>query len=230
MMFSFLYGDNNVISCIDLHTKDETLIARKKSKPGLYSLSTVSCLRPHLTDLNLFAAGSFNGYIGIYDIRSHEGISYFMSPSHSGVTHIALHPSEPYLYHMNRTANAWYTWDLRHLNYPLTEISVEAETNQRLGFSLSRDGRQILVGDKKGLVTLYNAKEMLPLVQFSHSSSSVSSCRFLDSSSHILTTYGSREFDFDDQSENDDNNDSCGGNNMNDFSYNCRKIVATHLE
>lgn len=203
---SLLYGGfENAIEVMDvsrpgcsgtrLHTSPN-----RSSKDGQKGIISSLASRPDETG-SLIAAGSFSGSVGLYDPSvGTGGVLVGLLPAadenFGGVTKVAFHPNGNILYSASRQSTFIEIWDLRNYSERAATIPRTARTNLRMGFDVSRDGRDVLVGDSNGEVSIWDAQAVeneKETVKVRVSKDPVGSSIFLGDGSSILTCSGSRK-------------------------------------
>ncbi|XP_046616684.1 telomerase Cajal body protein 1 isoform X2 [Neodiprion virginianus] len=139
-----------------LHTFDTSRPGRqvntiylKKDIPNITGI--VSCIRENPTMPGLVAFGTYSKTIGLYK----DGPLCALKTA-SGVTQIEFSPCGMKLYSAVRRSNEMLCWDLRNPGVVLYSIQGrQADTNQRIQFSISPDGNVLVSGGTDGAVNIW---------------------------------------------------------------------------
>ncbi len=115
----------------------------RKSKCGQKGLLSSLCHR--WDDTGVLAAGSFNGQIGIYDVRSSNSCVLLIN-TEAAITQMCFDRNGLDLFAAHRQKDLITQWDLRSGDKADFDINRGGQTNQRLYFSMSTDGSTIMTG------------------------------------------------------------------------------------
>lgn len=113
----------------------------------------------------VYAVGSYNGTVGFYTDESPGPIDILSMGEgrRHGLTQVTFSPCGRYLYTTCRRGGTISCWDVRATGECLWQGDRQGDTNQRLGFSLSSDGRLLSAGDLEGNVFLW--KDILEVTE-----------------------------------------------------------------
>ena len=165
----------------------------------------------------MYAAGSYNGTVGLYDEKSNELL--YLLPVGRGVTKTQFSMDGKYLFSSSRQDDKIICWDIRQSGDILFEVSRLGETNQRISFDLDPTGQYLMSGDTSGMVRIWDLPSLIanprdslsPLIEQQVHQDVVSSAAFHPFFYHeeyrfISTCSGSRKFPllFDDESGAED--------------------------
>ncbi|XP_015119396.1 telomerase Cajal body protein 1 [Diachasma alloeum] len=115
----------------------------------------VSCIRENPMMPGLLAFGTYSKCIGLY--RNGPLCSFRAS---SGVTQVEFSPCGTKLYAALRRNDEFVCWDLRNPGIILYSLEGRrSNTNQRIQFSLSHDGSEIVSGGTDGFATVWRIPE-----------------------------------------------------------------------
>lgn len=124
-------------------------ISLKKDIPNVTGI--VSCIRENPAMPGLVAFGTYSKTIGLYK----DGPLCALKTA-SGVTQIEFSPCGMKLYSAVRRNNEMLCWDLRNPGTVLYSIQGrQADTNQRIQFSISPDGNDLVSGGTDGCVSVW---------------------------------------------------------------------------
>ncbi|KAH7641489.1 Telomerase Cajal body protein 1 [Dermatophagoides farinae] len=184
------------------------------SRPGkhgnyIYDIpkGIISCLS---CNDQLFATGSFNRLIGLYDIDTMEHIAT-LKGHHGGVTHLQLSPDNMRLYSGARKDQEILCWDLRNYGEILHIIRRDCPTNQRIYFDVNFQHNILATGDDQQ-VRFYNLyqqstldsdnKVLKPFNEFHSHNNRVNGISLHPSLPLLATTSGERcLLDFNDEED-----------------------------
>ncbi|XP_063975959.1 telomerase Cajal body protein 1 [Diachasmimorpha longicaudata] len=115
----------------------------------------VSCIRENPMMPGLLAFGTYSKCIGLY---SNGPLCSFRASS--GVTQVEFSPCGTKLYAALRRNNEFVCWDLRNPGIILYSLEGrQSNTNQRIQFSISCDGNEIISGGTDGIATIWRPPE-----------------------------------------------------------------------
>ncbi|OXU27252.1 hypothetical protein TSAR_006123 [Trichomalopsis sarcophagae] len=127
----------------------------KKDFPNVTGL--VSCIRENPGMSGLIAFGTYSKCIGLYK----DGPLCSFKTS-SGVTQIEFSPCGTKLYSSVRRGSEFLCWDLRNPGTVLYSLqNRQSDTNQRIQFSLSYCGEEIVSGGTDGAVRVWKIPSSL---------------------------------------------------------------------
>jgi len=89
-------------------------------------------------DESMFACGSYDGTLGIYDAMNGKVITCVQA-SRLGLTQLKFSPDGNRIYCGSRKEGALDCWDMRYLTEPLLSVSRSVDTNQRIYFDFFTD-------------------------------------------------------------------------------------------
>lgn len=172
-------------------------IPKKNSKTGQKGL--ISCLNFRYDDTGVFAAGSFKGTVGIYDIRTLSdkiSNSFCLFEAHNhGMSQVKFLNDGWSFLTAGRRDKSLKKWDMRMIsgsvNDPITVYNVNdhLRTNQRIYFDISSDGK-LFTGSSKSLLEFeLSTGELLKETEVDNTVSSVSI-----SSKKLAFSTGHRKF------------------------------------
>lgn len=115
----------------------------------------VSCIRENPTMPGLLAFGTYSKCIGLYK----DGPLCLLKTD-SGVTQIEFSPCGTKLYSVVRKNGQFVCWDLRNPGIILYSFEKrKSDTNQRIQFSMSYDGNDIISGGTDGYASVWRISE-----------------------------------------------------------------------
>ncbi|KAI9228035.1 MAG: WD40-repeat-containing domain protein [Piptocephalis tieghemiana] len=125
----------------------------------------LSCMGWNPDGSGVYAVGSYNGTVGFYTDESPGPIDILSMGEgrRHGLTQVTFSPCGRYLYTTCRRGGTISCWDVRATGECLWQGDRQGDTNQRLGFSLSSDGRLLSAGDLEGNVFLW--KDILEVTE-----------------------------------------------------------------
>ncbi|KAK0159512.1 hypothetical protein PV327_011000 [Microctonus hyperodae] len=148
-------GFNGALRSFDFNRPGRQVndISLKNDFPNVHGI--VSCIRDNPMVPGLIAFGTYSKCIGLY--KDGPLCSF---KTDSGVTQIEFSPCGTKLYSAVRRSNEFLCWDLRNPGIILNSFSKrEADTNQRIQFSLSNDGEEIISGGTNGIVNIWKTSQ-----------------------------------------------------------------------
>ncbi|KAJ3193593.1 hypothetical protein HK101_004564 [Irineochytrium annulatum] len=131
------------------------MVPSRKSKGGQKGIVSTVAFSPDGS--GLFAVGTFNQNIGLYDSASWE-MAYILEGVRGGITQVQFSNDGKYLYSAARKANELLCWDVRNTGKVLFNMSRTGMTNQRLYYDLHPGTDQLVTGDQNGNVLVYDLK------------------------------------------------------------------------
>lgn len=129
----------------------------KKSKEGQKGILSTIDFNSEIS--NMFAVGSYNGSVYLYDIRNNEVINNIDNIEKNGVTEVKFNHKGDMLYIGGRNNdNCIYEYDIRMLNNnnPLSKYERKVNTNQLFRFVLSNDDKYLFSGNSDNKIRIYN--------------------------------------------------------------------------
>lgn len=103
------------------------------------------------------AVGSWNGQISMYDQRqrTEDPIQQFCGHS-GGITSLKFLIDGCYMVSGARKDNSLLLWDVRNNSQPVLCLSRMVNTNQRIHFDVSENGKWLISGDTTGLMHVWD--------------------------------------------------------------------------
>ncbi|ORX58224.1 WD40 repeat-like protein [Hesseltinella vesiculosa] len=126
----------------------------RKSKDGLKG--RISCLDFNPDKSGMFAAGTYNQAVGLFDQRNHQLCSKYAIDAGNGVTQVKFSPDGNHLFVASRQASAIQCWDVRQSGNLMYELNRPGKTNQRIHFDMDPTGQVLISGDQHGHVLAYD--------------------------------------------------------------------------
>ncbi|XP_031848115.1 telomerase Cajal body protein 1 homolog [Nomia melanderi] len=121
----------------------------KKDFPNVTGL--VSCIRENPIMPGLIAFGTYSKYIGLY---KNGPLCSFKTGN--GVTQIEFSPCGTKLFSAVRRSGEFLCWDLRNPGTVLYSLQGrQSDTNQRIYFNITSDGKQIVSGGIDGSIIIW---------------------------------------------------------------------------
>ena len=100
--------------------------------------------------------GKFDKEINLLDTNS-DKVIYTIQGHVNGLTHVRFDPTNAhYLYSGARQDNLVYMWDLRNLSNFTKYFERESQTNQRMKFDITKDGKYIILGHTNGKISVHD--------------------------------------------------------------------------
>ncbi|KAL7301826.1 hypothetical protein TKK_0005433 [Trichogramma kaykai] len=156
-------GFKNALRTFDTNNpgRQTSTIYLKKDFPNMSGM--VSCIRENPSMAGLIGFGTYSKNIGLYK----DGPLCSFKTS-SGVTQIEFSPCGTKLYSAVRRSGEFLCWDLRNPGSVLYSLkNRQSDTNQRIQFSLSFSGNEIVSGGTDGALKIwkipYDVEEELEL-------------------------------------------------------------------
>ncbi|KAK9504540.1 hypothetical protein O3M35_010853 [Rhynocoris fuscipes] len=119
----------------------------------------ISCIAENPSVPNMFAAGSYKKTIGLY-LESGDSIC-LLSGQRSGITYLMWSQDGTCLYSGARKDNEIICWDIRNPGEVLCTMERTVNTNQRIYFDLSPDGRYLISGNTTGELTVWDLHDTI---------------------------------------------------------------------
>ncbi|KOC61121.1 Telomerase Cajal body protein 1 [Habropoda laboriosa] len=144
-------GFKNALRVFDMERPGRQIntIQFKKDFPNIGGL--VSCIRENPIMPGLVAFGTYSKCIGLY--RDGPLCTF---KTGSGVTQIEFSPCGMKLYSAVRRTQEFLCWDLRNPGNVLYSFQGrQSDTNQRIQFSVTSDGKQIVSGGTNGDIAIW---------------------------------------------------------------------------
>ncbi|KAG8684360.1 hypothetical protein FRC09_015440, partial [Ceratobasidium sp. 395] len=206
MYMNRLYcGFEDAIEVFDVHypgaegTRLHT-VPTKKSRDGLRGIVSALGFAPDWS--GLYAAGSYSGGIAMYTEETGAQAQGWLEGVEGGVTQIRFNPTQPHLVHAAfRHTSTIATWDIRNPAEPVSLYDRgKVQTNQRLWFDVSSDGRWLVAGDESGTMTVLNASGQgeegaATAALVDAHQDAIGAATFHPTKPFVLSASGSRHFD-----------------------------------
>lgn len=126
-----------------------------KGQPGIISCFAFNPQLPHI-----FAAGSYQGTIGIYNIDSKKMFCR-LDGCHGGVTQLTFSADGTKLFSGCRKDDEILCWDIRNPGQVLLSLERKVETNQRVYFDIDQqNGRFLVSGSTSGDLLVWDLEEL----------------------------------------------------------------------
>lgn len=119
----------------------------------------ISCLAMNYYEANVLAAGSWNKSISLIDTRDYLTIDTLHGHK-GGVTFLKYSANGEHLISGSRKDSNLLMWDMRNLSLPLYKFTRRVDNNQKIYFDVSMGGTWLASGDTRGLLHLWNLKEL----------------------------------------------------------------------
>jgi WD40 repeat protein len=117
----------------------------------------VSCLDFNPDCSGLYAAGSYDRSVWVYDDRSGDAVLSYENAHRGGVTQVQWCPNGRTLCSGGRRDEEIVVWDVRgSTTGPLQTFHRNASTNQRFAFDISDSGRYLVTGSSNRRVDLHD--------------------------------------------------------------------------
>lgn len=149
-------GFKNILQIFDTNRPGRQIatVNFKNDFPNVSGL--VSCIRENPIMPGLVAFGTYSKNIGLY---KDTPICIFKTAS--GVTQIEFSPCGTKLYSAVRRNNEFLCWDLRNPGIVLYSLQGrQADTNQRIQFSITSNGNQVVSGGINGKIVIWELLEV----------------------------------------------------------------------
>lgn len=99
----------------------------------------------------ILATGTYNNSIGLYDGEVGEQIALIDRAHSGGITGLKFIPNqENYLLSAARKCDNLKCWDVRNMTKPVWTVERECNTNQKIQFDISSNGKMLLSGSTSG--------------------------------------------------------------------------------
>lgn len=121
----------------------------------------LGCIAAAPLGSSLFALGSYSGATGVYarGDGGRCGPVALLGGHTAGVTHVAFGLDHTQLFTGARRDGRILRWDLRRSTQPLCAYARDADSNQRLLFSLDASARWLATGSRDGRALIYDLAE-----------------------------------------------------------------------
>ncbi|CAK9821321.1 Telomerase Cajal body protein 1 [Anthophora retusa] len=148
-------GFKNALRIFDMERpgRQTNTIQFKKDFPNIAGL--VSCIRENPIMPGLVAFGTYSKYIGLY--RNGPLCSF---KTGNGVTQVEFSPCGMKLFSAVRRGQEFLCWDLRNPGNVLYSFQGrQSDTNQRIQFGITSNGKQIVSGGTDGNIAIWELPE-----------------------------------------------------------------------
>ncbi|KAB5591768.1 hypothetical protein CTheo_4800 [Ceratobasidium theobromae] len=194
-------GFENAIEVFDVHYPGEGTrlytVPTKKSRDGLRGIVSSLAFAPDWS--GLYAAGSFSGAIALYTEDAGAQAQGWLGGVEGGVTQIRFNPMQSHIVYAGfRRTPTIARWDLRNPSGPVALYDRGTiETNQRLHFDISPDGRWVIAGDEAGKISIFDALGDRGCMSSANAhKDSVGAVTFHPTRPFVVSTSGSRHFTY----------------------------------
>jgi len=117
----------------------------------------LSCIAFNPDASGMYAVGSYDRSVWLYDDRSGKPILSFENAHRGGVTQVQWCPDGTKLVSGGRRDDAIVVWDIRGgTNNALFTFKRDAETNQKFSFDISEDGKYLVTGSSRRRVDVHD--------------------------------------------------------------------------
>lgn len=121
----------------------------------------ISCMALNHAHNHLLACGSYNGEVGLYDLRSSSefgsGLEHKLFLDSHGISQIEFSKDGLYMFVSVRRGQTIRVFDMRAAHAPMMELPRISRTNQKLAFDVSHgDSRFLACGDSDGYLMLFD--------------------------------------------------------------------------
>jgi len=164
----------------------------------------LSCFCFASNNSGIFACGSYNNTVGIYE---EDSLQFLIQDPRTGqgITQVTFSHDDRFLFCGGRKSEFIIGWDLRNMSYPIYRLPRQSPTHQRLQFNLSSCGKYLFTGDVFGKILVYdltNGEGNLAYVLERHQDSVGGLA--LHPNQHLLATgSGQRHFHADEEDDED---------------------------
>ncbi|ODO09066.1 hypothetical protein I350_02665 [Cryptococcus amylolentus CBS 6273] len=169
--------------------------ASKASKDGQRGI--ISALSFNPDGSGLFAAGSYDGSVALYQEDGREAVGWLDGVEGGGVTQLGWHPlNSAVAFVSSRRSRALQVFDLRYPTKPLIRLDRDGQTNQRIWFDVDPWGRWVASGDQNGYVRVWDIVDPVCPVVWEQKlyNSAVGSVQFHPFYPLLLSCSGSRQY------------------------------------
>lgn len=118
--------------------------------------SPASALALDSTQRSCLAVGSWNGQINLFDQRHLIEEPVERLNGHSGGVTLIKFLDDVYIVSGARKDNSLLMWDIRNSGKPVLNLTRMVDTNQRIHFDISGDGKWLTSGDTNGLLHVWD--------------------------------------------------------------------------
>ncbi|KAL0489083.1 telomerase Cajal body protein [Acrasis kona] len=150
-------GESSEVACVEKVEKRSS--ANKKLKSKLVGhTGIISCLAFNKQMVGMYAAGSYNKSVGIYD-EDQNSLQHLLDSKHKGgVTHVCFSDNGNMLFSGGRKDDFVMCYDVRNLYEPLFVMSFERKvsTNQKIVFDVDPTSRYLMTGCDDGRVKVFD--------------------------------------------------------------------------
>ncbi|KJE93918.1 WD repeat-containing protein 79 [Capsaspora owczarzaki ATCC 30864] len=119
----------------------------------------ISCFATPSDNAPYFAAGSYDGTVGLYSSASDNPVIDLLAGPSGGITQLAITPDNRYLIAGGRKSPDMVAWDLRNMAFPLCRFARSCSSYQRLAFDLegavSGSTGWMVAGSDRGIASAY---------------------------------------------------------------------------
>lgn len=142
-------GFNNSLRFFDVSLPGreiKTINAPKKSPNDLRGIYSTINFNPDYS--KLFAVGSYNNVVGIYNESDYSLISLLHNKEGSGISQVEFSPDGNYLYSASRKSEHIICWDIRNTGSILHKFPRLALSNQKYSFTIHPSGKYLITGSQ----------------------------------------------------------------------------------
>ena len=117
----------------------------------------ISCISFNPMITNMFASGSYDRSIGIFDERQQKVLNVLHGHKGGGITQIEFANSGWYMFSGGRKDNEIHCWDMRNHQILFT-MERSVETNQKIEFDLN--SKYLISGSSNGEIIVYELEKL----------------------------------------------------------------------
>eukprot|EP00667_Euglena_gracilis_P010484 EG_transcript_10681 len=136
------------------------VLGKKKAREVGGMIASVAC-RP---DSSMFAIGSFNSKVGLYDRQQRQGLVAVLEAHRGGVTQVLFSSNGTLLATGARREATVYCWDVRRLASPLFAVERQCRNNQKVLFDFDWLGHHLYSACQSGHIKVFELQQSGALV------------------------------------------------------------------
>lgn len=163
----------------------------------------ISCINFNPDFSQTYAAGSFADSVGIYTENTNESVLEIRNLGLGGVSSLKWSSCGNKLWIGGRHCDDISCWDVRNTRTELGRVERCCNSNQRMYFDIKHDGLELISGDSKGRLLIFDTTSFRVKDEIvCHSNIMINSASYINNYENFITCLsGQRSFSTDSDSE-----------------------------